>query len=899
MSRRAVGMVVVGALIVCAPAWAGDAPEKWADPGLAIKDGLVLWLDAGRLNAARQAHGGKDLLDGDRVDCWYDAAGAGRDVTQKNAVAQPTFLAGETPALLFDGDGSYLSLNGAGLSFKDATVVVVAAPFSNPGDFRAFLAMNQDGKNDYITGLNLDLGPGVGTRFDAVNAEGPGFGGWNNLLRDASDFGVVRRLAVTARAGPGGVRLYADGKLNGKRDRAAGALRMDDFWIGARCYNNEGGAANVRGFLSCAILEVLVYDRALGDDELKKLDDYLAARTGKLTKITPRGTLAGKPLVPVADPPPVQMLAPGFVVRQLPLDLPNINNIRYRPDGKLMALAYNGDIYLLSDEKKTGIEDKAELFWESKGALRAPIGMALTPPGYGRGDGVFVASKGKLSLIVDTDGDGKADKEIVVADGWKELPHGVDALGVALDRDGAVYFGLGCADYTNPYLIDKSGQAHYDLKSERGTILKVSPDFSKREVVCTGVRFTVGLAFNRDGDLFATDQEGATWLANGNPFDELLHIQPGRHYGFPPRHPKHLPNVIDEPSVFDYGPQHQSTCGLAFDDPVNKGPVFGPSWWAGDALLTGYSRGKLYRTKLVKTPAGYVSRTDLLACLNMLAVDACVSPGGDLVVACHSGDPDWGNGPSGHGKLYKISYVGKTAPNPVTAWAAGPHEVRVAFDAPIDPAQLKDLARRASIEYGQYVRPGDRFEQKRPGYEAVRRQLAAPRYDLPVRSAGVSGDRRTLILTTDAMPEAASYALTLDGFGRPDRPGAGELRQYPSVDIGYDLCGVEASWRAKDGDAAWDGWLPHLDLDVARTLTVGSAAHDRLWELLKQPGMLTLRTKLDLWQMLRPAVQPGSTLDYTLPDEEVKLLMTTTRTLCMSCHRRPLASVIRLAFSAQ
>ena len=27
---------------------------------------------------------------------------------------------------------------------------------------------------------------------------------------------------------------------------------------------------------------------------------------------------------------------------------------------------------------------------------------------------------------------------------------------------------------------------------------------------------------------FATDQEGATWVPNGNPFDELLHIQTGK-----------------------------------------------------------------------------------------------------------------------------------------------------------------------------------------------------------------------------------------------------------------------------------------------------------------------------------------------------------------------------------
>ena len=108
-------------------------------------------------------------------------------------------------------------------------------------------------------------------------------------------------------------------------------------------------------------------------------------------------------------------------------------------------------------------------------------------------------------------------------------------------------------------------------RDERGTILKVSPDFRRREIVCTGIRFPVALAFNAAGDLFCTDQEGATWLPNGNPFDELLHIQPGRHYGFPPRHPKYLPDVIDEPSTFDYAPQHESTCGLHFNEPVGGG----------------------------------------------------------------------------------------------------------------------------------------------------------------------------------------------------------------------------------------------------------------------------------------------------------------------------------------
>jgi putative heme-binding domain-containing protein len=859
---------------------AGPSPavEKWADKNLPVTGGLDFWLDAARQNAARQASGKPALADGQPVDTCFDASGHGRHLVQQQAAARPTFQhAGGRPALRFDGERQHFTLAGLGRSYRDVTVFLVAVPFDNPGIYRAFFAMNQDGKNDYVTGLNLDMGGGASTRWQTLNAEGAGFGGERNLLGDAADFGTVRRLCLTSTTGAGGTRLYVDGKPHGRRDRGGAAVRMDRLTLGARFYTN-GGPPQVRGFLDGEIAEVLVYNRVLSDAERTAVDKYLAVKHGQGRRVPlPPRPSAGKPLVAVRNPPPVQVFVPGFTVKQLPVDLTNINNVQYRADGKLVALAYDGNVYLLSDSDGDGLEDRVELFWENKGRLRSPIGMALTPPGYRHGTGLFVASKGKCSLLVDTSGRGKADREIVIAQGWKEIPQNVDALGVAFDpRDGSIYFGLGTADYTNAYQVGRDGKARYRLGSERGTILRVAPDFKSREIICTGIRFSVGLRFNRAGDLFCTDQEGATWLPNGNPFDELLHVQKGRHYGFPPRHPRHLPSVIDEPSVFDYGPQHQSTCGLNFNEPVVKdGPIFGPRWWRSDAFIAGYSRGKLYRTKLVKTEGGYVAQNQLLAALNMLAVDACVSPRGELVVAVHGGGPDWGSGPSGKGKLYKLIYTGRDLPQPVLTWPQGPREVRVAFDRPLDPAQLRGLASRAVIEYGKYVSAGDRFEYHRPGYQVVQDQLRTSRFGLPVLGLQVTADRRTLILTTPPHPEAASYALTLPGLGRPATPdrGKGELPQAPETDLRYDLSGVEVFWQSPDGKEAWTGWLPHPDFTFARRLTAASATHDELWALCKRPGKLTLRSRVNLWDMLRPAVQPGSKIDYQWPAEQVTLVL--------------------------
>ena len=440
-------------------------------------------------------------------------------------------------------------------------------------------------------------------------------------------------------------------------------------------------------------------------------------------------------------------LEPGFSVRELPVHLKNIDNVEYAADGRLFAVGYDGRVFLLRDTDGDGLEDSATLFYQGKGDYETPLGVVV------RDDSVYVALRGRIERLRDTHGTGVADKAEVVANGWHEAVTDTDktflhrrvddAIGLAMDAQGNFYTSLGTPNYVNLYQLDADGKSHYQRDRFRGSVLRIAPG-GKPEIVATGIRFAVSMQFNRHGDLFATDQEGATW-GPGNPLDKLIQIVPGRHYGFPPRDPRYLPDVIDEPSVVDFGPQHQSSCGFRFDETRPGSLRFGPADWEDNAIVTGESRGKLWRVPLVKTRAGYVGKPVLIGSLNMLAVDVAISPGGDLVVSCHGGKPDWGTGPGGEGRLFKVRYTAPHEPRLAVAWPAGITEVRAAFTEAL-PA---DATVEAQITAGRYVRAGDELETFRPGYKTIAEdQAPAPRHSLTVQASRLLDDGRTVALTT-------------------------------------------------------------------------------------------------------------------------------------------------------
>jgi len=162
-----------------------------------------------------------------------------------------------------------------------------------------------------------------------------------------------------------------------------------------------------------------------------------------------------------------------------------------------------------------------------------------------------------------------------------------------------------------------------------------------------------------------------------------------------------------------------------------------------------------------------------------------------------------------------------TPPRVVAAWASGPFEVRVAFDRPVDP-ETPAWASGQSIGFGA-----------RPERLQAAAVAADSRDSIRVAAARLDDDGRTLVLTTDPHPMAATYRVDL-------RVGPGD-----PVAVQYRLDGVEAV-REEDGSPTTTGWWPSFNPTFVLKSLRGSAPGDRLAKAWGRPGRFVLTTLVDL-----------------------------------------------------
>lgn len=311
-------------------------------------------------------------------------------------------------------------------------------------------------------------------------------------------------------------------------------------------------------------------------------------------------TERNKPVV--QEKPQEIVIAPGFQIERFMTEpAHNPTSITFGPDGNLYVANYNGDIW--------GINMTDGSSWKYSTGFRVPVGLAWK-------DGVlYVASHGKVSAVRDENGDQTGDsvKDIITGLPARLYPWHANN-GVVFGPDGRLYFAVGATS-------DRSVET-YEYAS---TILSANPDGSDLRTFATGVRNPYRLAFNSQGDLFATDNGPDSM--DVTPGDELNHIVEGGDYGFPNAFGVPPPGSKSQGPVALL-PPHSSADGLV----LYQNDQF-PAEYFDNAFVTLWHLGDIYRIQLAKAAHGtYTSRLSLFAAGLNAPLDLAVGPDGSLYV---------------------------------------------------------------------------------------------------------------------------------------------------------------------------------------------------------------------------------------------------------------------------
>ncbi len=182
-------------------------------------------------------------------------------------------------------------------------------------------------------------------------------------------------------------------------------------------------------------------------------------------------------------------------------------------DGWLYVAEISGDVLAFRDTDQDGFADTSSVFATG---IEGPLGIA------GRAGRIYVSCRGRVVRYTDLDGDHVADTADTLV---TSLPTGRHQnSGIAFGPDGDLYVTLGT--------ITSLGVQSDSLS---GTILRYTSEGAFVEIFAHGFRNPYDLAFNGDGELFATDNSpsaDSTFGCEEAP-DELNWIRRGRNYGFP------------------------------------------------------------------------------------------------------------------------------------------------------------------------------------------------------------------------------------------------------------------------------------------------------------------------------------------------------------------------------
>jgi hypothetical protein len=506
----------------------------------------------------------------------------------------------------------------------------------------------------------------------------------------------------------------------------------------------------------------------------------------------------------LADAPPVLpvksanvAIAPGLVGTRLPLaDDIMPAAFSWTKDGKLVFATLKGQVLKAIDENGDGDEDTLRLVADG---LATPYGINS----LSNGDIDVIAKDGLLRLVFLDEND-RAGSVATAASGWGMTEDYHDwAVGLVGDDKNGYYVALPCQQ-------DQRSEAAATLRGKMLKLVPRRPQFEDPrlfdvEVISAGHRFPMGMARNRDGELFVTDNQG-----NYNPFNELNHVRKGAHFGFINALEKekgYQPPPLTEPAINIPHPWTRSVNGICFlDTPVGwvkdaKHPpthaestpkpeprgssaaaasthptsLYGP--FEGHLIGCEYDTRRLIRMSLQKIGDTYqgcayplsIPPDDVEKGLLGPIVCAIKPTTGELYVG-EIRDSGWGAS-NNIGQIVKIKIEPDKLPCGIAEVRANSTGFTIDFIQPVDPAKARDLT---SYSIQSYRR------ESTPAYGGP----DLDRRDERITSAEVSADGKRVTLKLPGLRARHVYELRTKNLapgGRMFHPDEAHytLRQIP------------------------------------------------------------------------------------------------------------------------
>jgi hypothetical protein len=241
---------------------------------------------------------------------------------------------------------------------------------------------------------------------------------------------------------------------------------------------------------------------------------------------------------------------PSFdLVNLRPADFkPKVSDLAWLPGGQLVVLdwggvhglvherQFEGKIYLVDGAVEAQGPDDIDYSLFTEG-LEDPLGLAVV------GDTIYSVGGQYLQEHIDADKDGAADATNDIFDfNYPDHCRHSFFMGLVYKDPYFHVTASRCKDEPSPPRPAGTHGNTWQMYQGRGGHYRIHRHTGDMELIAGGFREPYGMSPGPGGDVFECDNQG-NWL----PASKLIHIQPGRFYGF------HADNFTPEE---DYGPEY-------------------------------------------------------------------------------------------------------------------------------------------------------------------------------------------------------------------------------------------------------------------------------------------------------------------------------------------------------